>query len=174
MQGLPWMKAWGMMFFSAFLVFESMAFPKNRPERNRLLPVTQEELASMPTETPVPESVRARNILDRVPAYLANTLTQGSWPSPLELEQQTSKSNNSELFISGRSTWHTSESDCDRRDKIIRYQLLFGTQLSTTCTFADDSRFANWPGIQGEPENFARGNYFAILAFAWAYVLSAC
>jgi len=95
------------MFFSAFLVFESMVFSKNRPERNRFLTVTQEELASMPTETPVPESVRARNILDGVPAYLANTLTQGSWPSPLKLEQQTSKSNNSSCSLAeGRHGIH--------------------------------------------------------------------
>lgn len=113
-----------------------------------------------------PASVHLRNILDRVPAYLANTFTQCGLPAQLKLEQQTSKSSNSELFISGRSTWHTSEIDCDLRDKIIHYQLLFGTQLSTTCTFADDSRFANWPGIQGEPENLTRGNYLAILAFA--------
>ena len=121
-----------------------------------------------------PAAIHLPNILDIVPAYLANTFTQGSWPAQLKLEQQTLKSSNSELFISGWSIWHTSESDCDLRDKIIHYQLLFGTQLSTTCTFADDSRFANWPGIQGEPENLATGNYLAILAFAWAYVLSAC
>jgi hypothetical protein len=36
------------------------------------------------------------------------------------------------------------------------------------------SRFADWPGIQGEPENLARGNYLAILAFSWAYILTAC
>lgn len=35
------------------------------------------------------------------------------------------------------------------------------------------SRFADWPGIQGEKEGVGEGNYPSILALAWAYILSA-
>ena len=36
----------------------------------------------------------------------------------------------------------------------------------------NDSRFTNWPGLYGE-RIAIRGNFLAILAFAWAYVLLA-
>jgi hypothetical protein len=58
--------------------------------------------------------------------------------------------------------------------EIDHYQLLFGIQYSTQCIFADDSRFADCPGIQGKVENPARGNYLAIWHFAWVYILSVC
>jgi hypothetical protein len=108
--------------------------------------------------------IQLRNILGRVPAFLANGSPQ------LRLEQRGSKV--SELFISGQSTWRTTK-DCGLEDKIIPYQLLLGTQSSTPCYFANDSRFANWPALQGEGGSAVGGNYLAILAFAWAYIVSA-
>jgi hypothetical protein len=115
--------------------------------------------------------VQLRNILGRVPAFLAKGLTQHSGSPQLKLEQRGSK--DSELFISGQSTWHTTNGDCDLEDKIIPLQLLLGIQRSTPCYFANDSRFANWPGLQDEGRRVVGGNYLAILAFAWAYIVSA-
>lgn len=73
-----------------------------------------------------PARVHLRNILDRVPVYLANTFTQDSWSAQLKLEPQTWKSGNSELFSSGMSTWHTSESDCDLSSALKR---TFGNEI---------------------------------------------
>jgi hypothetical protein len=115
--------------------------------------------------------VQLRNILGRVPAFLAKGLTQHSGSPQLKLEQRGSK--DSELFISGQSTWRTTNGDCDLEDKIIPLQLLLGIQRSTPCYFANDSRFANWPGLQDEGRRVVGGNYLAILAFAWAYIVSA-
>src|SRR5438045_8413486 len=69
------------------------------------------------------------------------------------------------------STWHTPESGYNLKDNTLHCQLLFNIQR---CTFTDDSIFADWLGIQDEPEILSAGNYRAILAFAWAYILSAC
>lgn len=118
-----------------------------------------------------PFFIQLRNILGRVPAFLANGRTQHSNPSQFKLEQRGSL--NSELNISGDSTWRTANGNCDLGDKIIPLQLLLGTQRSTPCCFSNDSRFANWPGEQGEEACATGGNYLAILAFAWAYILSA-
>jgi hypothetical protein len=118
--------------------------------------------------------VQLRNILNRVPAYLANGFSQHSRSPQLRLEHKGLNSSNSELFISGRSTWRTANSDCDLENKIIPDQLLLGVQRSTPCYFANDSRFANWPGLQGERGSVIGGNHLAIVAFAYAYILSAC
>jgi len=115
--------------------------------------------------------VQLQNILGRAPAFFANGLTQHRGFPQLKLEQRGSK--DSELFISGQSTWLIAQGDCDLEDKIIPLQLLLGIQRSTPCYFANDSRFANWPGLQDEGRSAVGGNYLAILAFAWAYIVSA-
>lgn len=118
-----------------------------------------------------PCHVQLRNILGKVPAYLASGFAQPSGTPQLRLEQRGSKE--SELHISGHSTWRTTEGYCDLKDKIIPYQLLLGIRQSTPCYFAIDSRFADWPGLHDEGGSAVRGNCLAILAFAWAYILSA-
>ena len=117
--------------------------------------------------------VQLQNILGRVPAFLANPFTQYSGSPHLRLEHRRLNSSSSELLVSGRSTWRIAKGDCDLEDKIIPHQLLLGVQRSTPCYFANDSRFANWPGLQGEQGSAVRGNYLAIVAFAYAYILSA-
>lgn len=59
--------------------------------------------------------------------------------------------------------------DCDREDKIIPVQLLLSVQCSTTCYFVNNSRFANWPGLQDERGSVIGGNHLAIVAFAFRY-----
>jgi hypothetical protein len=120
-----------------------------------------------------PCHVNLRNILGRVPAFLANGFTQHTGSPQLRLEHRGLNNSNSELLISGRSTWRTSKGDCNLEDKIISHQLLLGVQYSTPCYFANDSRFANWPRLRGERGSFLGGNYLAIMAFACAYILSA-
>ncbi|KAK0111646.1 hypothetical protein ONS95_001990 [Cadophora gregata] len=117
-----------------------------------------------------PYHLQLRNILGKVPAYLANGLTEDSGPPQLRLEQRGSKQ--SELFISGHSIWRTAKESCGLKNKIIPYQILLGTQRSTLCSFTTDSRFTNWPGLYGK-RIAVSGNVLAVLAFAWAYILSA-
>ncbi|XMA11599.1 hypothetical protein WAI453_004390 [Rhynchosporium graminicola] len=117
-----------------------------------------------------PYHLQLRNILGRVPAYLASDVIENRGPLQLRLEQRGVKG--SELYISGHSTWRTTQEFCGLKNKIIPYQLLLGIQRSTPCYFTNDSRFTNWPGLHGEG-NTVSGNFLAILAFAWAYILSA-
>ncbi|CZT11672.1 uncharacterized protein RCO7_08709 [Rhynchosporium graminicola] len=117
-----------------------------------------------------PYHLQLRNILGRVPAYLASDVIENRGPLQLRLEQRGVKG--SELYISGHSTWRTTQEFCGLKNKIIPYQLLLGIQRSTPCYFTNDSRFTNWPGLHGEG-NAVSGNFLAILAFAWAYILSA-
>lgn len=119
-----------------------------------------------------PDCVLLRNILSRVPAFLANGFSKDREYPQFKLGHSGSNSNNSALYINGRSTWGISEGDCSLREKIMHHQLLLGLQRSTQCDFADDSPLANWPGVQGEQESPVRGNCLAILSFAWAYILS--
>jgi len=114
--------------------------------------------------------LQLRNILGVVPAYLASTIIQHGGSPQLQLERTSSKE--LELYISGHSTWRTTKGSCSLNNKIIPYQLLLGIQRSTRCSFVNDSRFANWPGLYSG-EIAVRGNVLAILAFAWAYILSA-
>ncbi|KAH6706382.1 hypothetical protein BKA61DRAFT_635617 [Leptodontidium sp. MPI-SDFR-AT-0119] len=97
------------------------------------------------------DSVRAsqlRNILGWVPAYLANDFIEPRGSPQLRVEQRGLKQ--SELYISGHSTWRTTNKYCDLKNKIIPYQLLLGIQRSTLCSFVNDSRLTNWPGLYGE------------------------
>jgi hypothetical protein len=49
MQGVPWTKAWGLMFLGSFLVFESIAFLNKWRGRDRFEPIALEERISTPT-----------------------------------------------------------------------------------------------------------------------------
>jgi hypothetical protein len=120
-----------------------------------------------------PDCVLLRNILSRVPAFLANGFSKDRESPQFKLGHSGSNSNSSALYINGRSTWGISEGDCSLREKTMHHQLLLGLQRSTRCDFAADSSIANWPGVQGEQESPVRGNCLAILSFAWAYILSA-
>ena len=125
---------------------------------------------SNPRDRLPPDCVALQNLLGRVPAYLADRLAE---PAQLKLEHKHIKENRFELLIGGTSTWRTSESDCDTEVKTLRHYLLLGIQRSTPCEFTADHRFTNWPGVQDSEECAVEGNYLAILAFAWAYILSA-
>ena len=111
--------------------------------------------------------VQLQNILGRVPAFFANPFTQYSGSPRLSLEHRRFNSSSSELLVSGRPTWRRAKGDCGLKDEIIPHQLLLGVQSSSRCYFANDSRFANWPGLQGERGSAVGGNYLAIVAFAY-------
>ncbi|CAD6444267.1 8b13afad-1427-4a10-b3bc-d4cea8009edc [Sclerotinia trifoliorum] len=93
-----------------------------------------------------------RNVLGRVPAFLANGFSKDCESPRLKLRHSESSSNNSALYINGWSTWCVSEGDCSLKEKIMHHhhQLLLGLQSSTRCCFADNSPFYDWPGVQGE------------------------
>lgn len=120
-----------------------------------------------------PNCVQLRNILGRVPAFLAYNSAKDRESLLFKLGHSGSNSNSSALYVKGRSTWSVSEGDCPPREKVMHHQLLLGLQRSTRCDFADDCRFANWPGVRGEGESLVQGNGLAVLSFAWAYILSA-
>ncbi|KAJ8070713.1 hypothetical protein OCU04_001084 [Sclerotinia nivalis] len=120
-----------------------------------------------------PDCILLRNILSRVPAFLANGFSKDCKSPQFKLRHSESTNNNSTLYINGWSTWNISEGNCSLKEKIMHHQLLLGLQRSTQCYFTEDSPFSNWPGVQGEQKSPAQGNCLAILSFAWAYILSA-
>lgn len=117
-----------------------------------------------------PHQLQLRNILGWVPAYLANDFIEPRGSPQLRVEQRGLKQ--SELYIGGHSTWRTTNKYCDLKNKIIPYQLLLGIQRSTLSSFVNDSRLTNWSGLYSEGIAVS-GNFLAVLAFAWAYILSA-
>lgn len=118
------------------------------------------------------DCVRPRQMLGRVPAYLARGIFKSEKTTP-SLHRIQLMDRSSTLFVNGRSTWQTSGEDCLLEPRVLQHQLLLGVQRSTPCVFADDSRFGYWPGVQGTGDHPEEGNYLAILVFAWAYILSA-
>ena len=117
------------------------------------------------------DCVGLRNMLGRVPAYLAHGILNANKIIP-SLHQTQVADGLSALFTSGKSTWQTSDGNCKLEPRVLQYQLLLGVQRSTACAFTDDSRFKSWPGVQGTDDNAEEGNYLAVLFFAWAYILS--
>ena len=116
------------------------------------------------------ECVRLRNILGPTPSYLADRLVDFE-PTRLKLERRLAQGNAFELFISGTSLWRTSKCEQDTGVRTLHHEILLGTQRATPCELAPD-RLSEWPGVQSS-ESAEEGNYLAILAFAWAYLLSA-
>jgi hypothetical protein len=110
-----------------------------------------------------PGCIQLWNVLTRVPAFLANGVTNGHEISPFKLTHCGSKGNDYALYINGRSMWRISEGECDLKKKVIHDKLLLGFQRSIRFTYVDDFRFANWPGVQGERESPVKGNCLAIL-----------
>jgi hypothetical protein len=74
--------------------------------------------------------VLLRNILSRVPAFPANGFSKDREFPQFKLGHSGSNSNNSALYINGRSTWRILEGDCSLREKIMYHQLLLGLQRS--------------------------------------------
>ncbi|EDO01062.1 hypothetical protein SS1G_03536 [Sclerotinia sclerotiorum 1980 UF-70] len=120
-----------------------------------------------------PDCVLLRNVLGRVPAFLANGFSKDCGSPRFKLRHSESTSNDSALYFNGCSTWCISEGGCSLKEKIMHHQLLLGLQSSTRCCFADESPFSDWPGVQGEQESPEGGNCLAIISFACAYILSA-
>jgi len=119
-----------------------------------------------------PECVQLRNILGPIPSYPADRLTDFN-STRLKLKHKRVNDNEYELLTEGTSLWRTSERDCDTGIKTLRHHLLLGVQHSTLCDFAADHRLFKWPGVQNNQESAEGGNYLTVLAFAWAYILSA-
>lgn len=120
-----------------------------------------------------PDCVRLQNMLAGVPAFLGNELVRKQDDLRFKLAHFGQGRSKSSLYVNGLSRWRVSGGDCDLREKVMHHQLLRGVQSSTRCGFARDSSFAHWSGVQGERESNVRGNYLAILSFAWAYITSA-
>jgi len=76
------------------------------------------------------------------------------------------------LQISGTSTWRTSLGECNLPSKTLTHELLCGVLKPVRCSFAEHSRFMNWPNVQGEGSP-TEGNHLAILLLAWSYIISA-
>ncbi|KAF2803532.1 uncharacterized protein BDZ99DRAFT_399384 [Mytilinidion resinicola] len=75
-----------------------------------------------------------------------------------------------QLYSSGSSHWRLCDDGaCDLKDKELNHKLIFGTRRATSFLLTDNSRFTDWPNNR----DHTGCNYLAILAFAWAYILSA-
>ncbi|TVY47707.1 hypothetical protein LOCC1_G002816 [Lachnellula occidentalis] len=124
-----------------------------------------------------PESLRLRNMLGNVPAYLGHNLDafreQSNKPE-FDLHTKAVSDGLSVLYVSGESLWSVGEGNCDLKEKAMPDQIILGVQKSISCSFSDDDRFANWPEFHEHHKTQSKdGNCLAILVFAWLYVLSA-
>lgn len=114
------------------------------------------------------ECIKLRNILGRVPKFPKNPLLANNQSSTLQYRHS-----RFDLRICGVSTWRTSLGNCNLPPKTVCHELLCGVHNSIGCAFAEHSRFTNWPGVQEVDGQLIEGNHLAILALAWAYILSA-
>jgi hypothetical protein len=119
-----------------------------------------------------PECVQPQKMLGKVPAYLAHGTYKGDEAARFKIHHQQLWNGKSELFVSGRSAWQTSDGTCDLGPKVMPHKLLLGVQCSTSCVFTN-SDFESWPGVQGTQDRAVQGNFVAVLTLAWAYILSA-
>src|SRR5271154_6465507 len=107
------------------------------------------------------ECIQLRNVLGRVPAFPTSSLQANK-------KLSTSRYHHSPLGlrISGISTWGTSLGECNLPPKTSCYDFCFGVNNSVACTFAEHSRFTDWPGVQGDGQA-TQGNHLEILLLAW-------
>jgi hypothetical protein len=110
------------------------------------------------------DSVNPSAMLGHVPAFLGIHLSE----HPLQHHLET----NDDLWITGNATWRTTTGECDLPKKVLSQRLLLGVSSRASCSFTEDNRFRDWPGIENV-ENSAKGNYIAILTLAWCYIFSA-
>ena len=121
------------------------------------------------------ECLHLRKLLGRVPPFPTSSLQTHKTFSSLRYSHS-----HFGLQISGQSTWRTSLGECRLPSKTLRHELLCGVYNSVGCSFAEQSHFMDWPGVQGEGGSIIdedgetpEGNHLAILTMAWAYILSA-
>ncbi|KAI9750145.1 MAG: hypothetical protein M4579_006586 [Chaenotheca gracillima] len=119
------------------------------------------------------DCIQPRNLLGKVPAYLAFGIHKDKKDLPFKIHRNQLQNQQAELSVTGGSTWRTSEGDCDLGPKYLPHHVLLGVQRSTACVFAERMDFNSWPGIQMTEDGPEEGNHLAILAFAWAYIFSA-
>lgn len=119
-----------------------------------------------------PESVMLKKMLGKVPEFLPYGVAKGSYPNNLKIAIRGS-GRDSCLVIGGKSTWRTTEGECDLKDQVLPQDLLFGLQTSKTCSFVTGVSFTNWPGVKVGREAPVEGNHLGIITLAWAYILSA-
>jgi hypothetical protein len=113
-----------------------------------------------------------RGMLGAVPAFLTSRTHEKLSPVQTEHEPSEHDESSYDLFISGKSTWCTTEGNCNLQAKTMSHRLLLGVSSSTPCHFAEDCRFRHWPGIE-KTEPAVQSNCIAVLAFAWCYIFSA-
>ncbi len=132
--------------------------------------------AATTTELRLPaQCVQLRNLLGKVPAFPTSSLHAHAKLSALRYHHSRFG-----LRIGGTSTWRTSLGECSLPPKTLSHELLCGVFNSTGYSFAEHSRFMDWPGVQeGDGQTtegdgqMTEGNHLTILLLAWAYILSA-
>jgi hypothetical protein len=114
------------------------------------------------------ECIQLRRLLGKVPAFPTRSLEAHNKLSTLRYHHS-----RLDLRISGTSTWRTSLGECDLPPKTMRHEILCGFRNSVGYSFAEQSHFMDWPGVQETDRQTIEGNHLAILLLAWAYILSA-
>jgi len=134
-------------------------------ERSHLIWSTYLEKARGQTGI-VDSCVYVENIIGPTPAF------PRGWVQHIEKGQARKYPNGSELFISGRGYWQDVRGSCQLDPKTLEKNLLVGIQKPCRFELIEDGRFQEWPGIAYHSCP-VKGNYLAMLVFAWAYIFSA-
>jgi hypothetical protein len=116
-------------------------------------------------------AIELRPLVNQTPPFLGGLASLNKTTS-FACEEKQSPHSKGSLLVNGRSTWRTSEGNCDSEPKVMSKQLLLAGDSRLNVSLSDDTPFSVWPGVQGL-SSYDKGNYLSVLYFAWAYILSA-
>lgn len=121
------------------------------------------------------QCVQLPNLFDKVLAFPTSSLHAHAKLFALQYHHS-----RFDLRIDDMSTWRTSLEECSLSPKTLSHKLLCEVFNSTSYSFAEHSRFMDWPNVQEEDEQttkrdeqMTKRNHFTILLLTWAYILFA-
>ncbi|KAJ5267502.1 hypothetical protein N7478_010310 [Penicillium angulare] len=117
-------------------------------------------------------AIDLRPLVIQTPPFLGNERASWDKTTSFACEEKQSTQLDGNLLVNGRSTWKTSEGNCDSQPRVMPKQLLLAVSSPLNVRLSEDSPFSDWPGVQGL-SGYDQGNYLSVLYLAWAYILSA-
>lgn len=118
------------------------------------------------------QAIDLKSLVSQTPPFLGDGIASSDETIAFACEEKQSTPWKNSLVVNGRSTWRTSKGSCDLQPRVLPKQLLLAVDSRLSVKLSEESPFSDWPGVQGL-SSYDKGNYLAILYFAWAYILSA-